>query len=186
MTLQEGCNKILVSDCFTLLEKQFHNLSRGLYSHKETQCGGCGGRIVLRASLETQDSGSSSSPSARDASIYCDTFVFNCKHAFHIECLPADEQHKEGTNCSLCSASKKRFWNTLYFKKWEYFLLLFIHCQKVANICICIISAMFLYVSLLCLSLQVFNTRLPWCSFSFHGFLVICVVFQKAHCTLNY
>ena len=32
--------------------------------------------------------------------------------------------------------------------------MLFLHCQKVANICICIISAMFLYVSQLCLSLQ--------------------------------
>ena len=115
MTLQEGCNKILVSDCFTLLERQFHNISRGLYSHKETQCGGCGGRIVLRPTQDSSSSSSSSIPSHSESSIYCDTFVFNCKHAFHIECLPADDHHNKEdfmtTNCSLCTSSKKkRFW----------------------------------------------------------------------------
>ena len=104
MTLQEGCNKILVSDCFTLLEKQFHNLSRGLYSHKETQCGGCGERIVLRPAEAAEDE-----PRPRiDPSSFCDTFVFNCKHAFHIECLAEnDEVNKEGTKCALCNVKKK-------------------------------------------------------------------------------
>ena len=126
MTLQEGCNKILVSDCFTLLERQFHNLSRGLYSHKETQCGaGCGGRIVVRPTTQDQQT--------QESSIYSDTFVFNCKHAFHIECLPADDHHnnkEESTNCPLCTSSKKRrfwkrpkihFWHWSFEKFWPFF-----------------------------------------------------------------
>ena len=91
VTLQEGCNKILVSDCFTLLQRQFRNLSRGQSVQKETKCGGCGGRIV-----------------SQEASSYCDTFVFNCRHAFHIECLADDADSSRGTKCALCDSTNKK------------------------------------------------------------------------------
>ena len=56
-----------------------------LYRH-DTLCGGCGGRIV-----------------SSEESSYCDTFVFICKHAFHIECLVDDNK----TKCALCNSNKK-------------------------------------------------------------------------------
>ena len=97
VTLQQGCNKILVSDCYTLLQRQFRNLSRGHSIKEETKCGGCRGHIV---SLE--------------ATSHCDTFVFNCKHAFHEDCLADDgggvsEDGKltSTINCTLCHPNRK-------------------------------------------------------------------------------
>jgi len=90
VTLQEGCNKILVADCFTLLQRQFHNASRGLEVHEASLCGGCGGQCISHST---------------DLS---DSFVFNCKHAFHSECfaskLDDTTEDYKSTTCPLCHA----------------------------------------------------------------------------------
>ena len=95
VTLQEGCNKILVADCFTLLQRQFHNASRGLEVHEATLCGGCGGQCISHSA---------------DLS---DSFVFNCKHAFHSECFASKlddtttedlAENYKSTTCPLCHA----------------------------------------------------------------------------------
>ena len=90
VTLQEGCNKILVADCFTLLQRQFHNASRGLEVHEASLCGGCGGQCISHSA---------------DLS---DSFVFNCKHAFHSECfaskLDDTTDDYKSTTCPLCHA----------------------------------------------------------------------------------
>ena len=87
VTLQEGCNKILVADCFTLLQRQFVNTSRGLNLDEDSLCGGCGGRIV-----RTKDQ--------------TDAFIFNCKHAFHSECFHEEFEttNHNATRCVLCHA----------------------------------------------------------------------------------
>ena len=102
VTLQQGCNKILMSDCYTLLQRQFRNLSRGHSIKEETKCGGCRGHIV--------------SP---EATSHCDTFVFNCKHAFHEDCLADDgggvsEDGKltSTITCPLCNPNRK--WSQWY------------------------------------------------------------------------
>ena len=69
---------------FTLLQRQFRARARGQNVGCEVRCGGCGGHIV-----------------SSEESTYCDTFIFNCKHTFHIECLVDDENGAE-TKCFLC------------------------------------------------------------------------------------
>ena len=87
VTLQEGCNKILVADCFSLLQKQFKTSSRGQTVDEETLCGGCGGRIVNCNSADLSDA-----------------FVFNCKHAFHTQCFGDELDQESGSGyCVLCN-----------------------------------------------------------------------------------
>ena len=80
LSLQEGCKKILVADCFTLLCRQFNNAKKGLDVNSESLCGLCGKPIIKNE------------PS--------DLIIFNCKHSFHAHCLPDSEQTR---TCPLCN-----------------------------------------------------------------------------------
>ena len=88
-----------MADCFTLLQRQFHNASRGLEVHEETLCGGCGGQCIQSKAAAVSE--------------ISDSFVFNCKHAFHSECLAATKldadnedlaENYKSTTCPLCHA----------------------------------------------------------------------------------
>ena len=48
VSLIEGCQRILVSDCYGLLEKRVSGRQRGQHVDEEAVCGVCGGRIVRR------------------------------------------------------------------------------------------------------------------------------------------
>ena len=48
VSLIEGCQRILVSDCYGLLEKKVNGRQRGQPVDEEAECSVCGGLIVRR------------------------------------------------------------------------------------------------------------------------------------------
>ncbi|CAH2106843.1 unnamed protein product [Euphydryas editha] len=86
MSVQEACKVITLRNYFDLHEKLVINQKRGISVTDEVLCSVCQGRIIIR-----------------DLSNASDLKVYNCRHSFHIECLP------EGVtcnHCSVCSAVK--------------------------------------------------------------------------------
>ena len=84
VSLQEGCQRVLVSDCHSLLSRQVRGLARGLPVTLEDRCGRCGGDLVIRRGGGGE---------ARDL------LVFRCRHAYHADCL---ERESERRLCELC------------------------------------------------------------------------------------
>ncbi|XP_077978241.1 vacuolar protein sorting-associated protein 41 homolog [Glandiceps talaboti] len=87
ISLREGCKKILVSDCFSLMEKLNKIHKRGIRVDDEQTCPTCEGLLTV--------------DDARRAS---NIVVFYCRHTFHEDCLPA---HNMDT-CNICHAQRKR------------------------------------------------------------------------------
>lgn len=84
ISLREGCRRILVSDCISLLRKLHRQQSRGIAIAYDQLCHACNRRIL-----------------SKDVRHMEDVVVFFCKHAFHSNCLPSLLM------CSLCSADHK-------------------------------------------------------------------------------
>jgi hypothetical protein len=93
ISLQEGCKKILVSDCFSLLQRQVRSSNRGVKVGRVESCSVCSGSIL-------------SADPARMENIT----VFNCRHAFHADCLP------DVSVCTLCSRGGTYQPNYTYYK----------------------------------------------------------------------
>nr|QHN70704.1 light [Limenitis arthemis astyanax] len=86
MSVQEACKVITLRNYFDLHEKLIINQQRGISVTDEFLCNVCQGRIIIR-----------------DLSNASDLIVYNCRHSFHIECLP---NNVTCDYCSVCSAVK--------------------------------------------------------------------------------
>jgi len=92
ISLQEGCKKILVSDCFSLLQRKVKSVSRGVKVDQSSTCPVCTGSLLVRDPTRMEN-----------------VVVFNCRHAFHAECLLEDNL------CTLCCKSGKYNPNYKYY-----------------------------------------------------------------------
>ncbi|GCC19496.1 hypothetical protein chiPu_0000030 [Chiloscyllium punctatum] len=84
--LREGCKKIIVSDCLTLLKKMHKTQLRGVCVDEENICESCHS-LILPTDI------------AKPFSVV----VFHCRHMFHKDCLPTP-----GMFCNICSAKRRR------------------------------------------------------------------------------
>lgn len=85
ISLREGCKKILVSDCITLLNRLNRQHSRAVFVQYDQLCLACDRKLLFRDARQTDD-----------------IVVFFCKHAFHNNCLPT---HPNPV-CTICSMEK--------------------------------------------------------------------------------
>ncbi|XP_018576522.1 vacuolar protein sorting-associated protein 41 homolog isoform X2 [Anoplophora glabripennis] len=80
VSVQEGCKKILVSDYFNLQKKLVTVHQKGVSVCDEVVCGACHRKLI-----------------EKDPSRAVSLAMFNCKHAFHLQCLPDN-----ATICGIC------------------------------------------------------------------------------------
>ncbi|XP_038665866.1 vacuolar protein sorting-associated protein 41 homolog isoform X2 [Scyliorhinus canicula] len=83
--LREGCKKIIVSDCLTLLKKMHKTQLRGVRVDEENICESCHSPILPADTAKTFN-----------------VVVFHCRHMFHKDCLPTP-----GMFCNICSAKRR-------------------------------------------------------------------------------
>ncbi|XP_056634578.1 vacuolar protein sorting-associated protein 41 homolog isoform X1 [Diorhabda sublineata] len=86
VSVQEGCKKILVSDYFNLQKKLVRVHQKGLSLMDDLLCASCTRKVI-----------------ERDSSRASDIAVFNCKHIFHLQCIP-----KNMTKCGICYATEQK------------------------------------------------------------------------------
>ncbi|KAG6458325.1 hypothetical protein O3G_MSEX010800 [Manduca sexta] len=86
LSVQEACKAITLRNYFDIHEKLVTGQQRGISVTDEFLCCVCRGRIIIR-----------------DSSSASDLMVYNCRHSFHIDCLPDGIQCQ---NCTVCSAVK--------------------------------------------------------------------------------
>ncbi|XP_050502655.1 vacuolar protein sorting-associated protein 41 homolog [Diabrotica virgifera virgifera] len=86
VSVQEGCKKILVSDYFNLQKKLVNVHQRGLAVMEDLVCACCTRKIV-----------------ERDPSRAVDIAVYNCKHTFHLQCIPENM-----TKCGICYTTEQK------------------------------------------------------------------------------
>ncbi|KAJ8982241.1 hypothetical protein NQ317_013543 [Molorchus minor] len=80
VSVQDGCKKILVSDYFNLQKKLVKVHQKGISVCDEVVCGACHRKLI-----------------EKDPSRAATVMMFNCKHAFHLQCMP------ENTSmCGIC------------------------------------------------------------------------------------
>jgi len=91
--LEEGFKKILVADCYSLLKRQVSSMSKGVKVSGEMVCPVCTSGLL-----------------ARDPTRMQNIVVFNCRHAYHTECLPEDNI------CTQCCTTDKYSTYTYYNK----------------------------------------------------------------------
>ncbi|KXJ25131.1 Vacuolar protein sorting-associated protein 41-like [Exaiptasia diaphana] len=89
ISLREGCEKILVKDSASLMQRLNKVQQRGVGVDDETTCSGC------RANVIAEDS--------RNAS---NILVFFCKHVYHEDCLPS--VRNLGPFCQICTGKTQR------------------------------------------------------------------------------
>jgi len=92
--LQEGCKKILVSDCYSLLQRRVRSANKGVKVEGSACCPVCTGPLLT------------SDPARME-----NVVVFNCRHSFHADCLP------ENNVCTLCSRAGFYHSNYTYYNK---------------------------------------------------------------------
>lgn len=88
LSVQEACKVITLRNYFDLHEKLITNQQRGISVTDDFLCCVCRGRIIIK-----------------DSSSASDLMVYNCRHSFHIGCLP-DSDGEVYQNCNICSAVK--------------------------------------------------------------------------------
>ncbi|XP_014371790.1 vacuolar protein sorting-associated protein 41 homolog [Papilio machaon] len=86
MSVQEACKVITLRNYFDLHEKLIVGQQRGISVTDDFLCHVCQGRIIVR-----------------DLSNASNLIVYNCRHSFHIDCLPNGILCN---NCYVCSAVK--------------------------------------------------------------------------------
>eukprot|EP00092_Neocalanus_flemingeri_P033946 GFUD01036912.1.p1 GENE.GFUD01036912.1~~GFUD01036912.1.p1 ORF type:complete len:874 (+),score=241.55 GFUD01036912.1:57-2678(+) len=95
VSLQEGCKKILVSDCYSLLCRRVRSAAKGLHVTSTAVCPVCGVGVLC------------SNPDTMQ-----DLVVLNCRHAYHAACLVG------GRDCSVCcQAGQYNTHSTYYYKE---------------------------------------------------------------------
>lgn len=85
ISLREGCKKILVSDCYSLLDKLNKQQKRGVAVHDDQVCPACQCKILVG-----------------DVNQIGGVVVFCCRHAFHENCLPTPI-----SLCVVCHTQKR-------------------------------------------------------------------------------
>ncbi|GAB6021658.1 Vacuolar protein sorting-associated protein 41 [Chamberlinius hualienensis] len=85
ISLREGCKKILVSDCFSLFEKSQKQRKRGIAVHDDQVCPACNCKLLLG-----------------DIRQIGGVVIFNCRHAFHENCLMSPS-----SVCIVCHLQKR-------------------------------------------------------------------------------
>ncbi|CAG9814950.1 unnamed protein product [Phaedon cochleariae] len=86
VSVQEGCKKILVLDYFNLQKKLVKVQQKGLSICDELLCGACHRKLI-----------------EKDPSRAAGVAMFNCKHAFHVQCMP-----NKMTKCAICYAKEQK------------------------------------------------------------------------------
>ncbi|VVC29341.1 Armadillo-type fold,Protein kinase, ATP binding site,WD40-repeat-containing domain,Protein kinase [Cinara cedri] len=71
VSVEEGCSKIVVSDCFDLHEKLYNVRRKGCSVDEQNVCGACQKCVIGQNRVGN-------------------ALVFYCQHVFHAECVPAD------------------------------------------------------------------------------------------------
>ncbi|XP_043920775.1 vacuolar protein sorting-associated protein 41 homolog isoform X2 [Protopterus annectens] len=87
--LREGCKKIIVSDCLTLLKKMHRTQRRGIRVGEENICESCHNALL-----------------PGDGAQSFKVVVFNCRHMFHLECLRVDDENILQF-CNICNAKRR-------------------------------------------------------------------------------
>lgn len=87
LSVQEACKVITLRNYFDLHEKLITNQQRGISVTDDFLCCVCHGRIIIK-----------------DSSSASDLIVYNCRHSFHIGCLP--DVGDTSQSCNICSAVK--------------------------------------------------------------------------------
>ncbi|XP_054157899.1 vacuolar protein sorting-associated protein 41 homolog [Oppia nitens] len=85
--LEDGCRRVLVSDCYSLLQKLNRVHKRGLLVDEDYICHGCQRKVF-----------------AREIRYASDIIVFNCRHVFHETCLLTTTGEFV---CLICSAQER-------------------------------------------------------------------------------
>lgn len=86
LSVQEACKAITLKNYFELHKKLIIGQQKGISVTDDFSCCVCQRRIIIR-----------------DLSNASDLIVYNCRHSFHIECLP---EGVHCTNCTICSTVK--------------------------------------------------------------------------------
>ncbi|KAI0227033.1 Vacuolar protein sorting-associated protein 41 [Lamellibrachia satsuma] len=86
MSLREGCKKILVADCFNLLQKLVRLQHKGVLIDEAQMCEACHEKII-----------------ANDTRYTSNVALFHCHHTFHEDCLPTHSMDA----CLICSAQRR-------------------------------------------------------------------------------
>lgn len=86
LSVQEACKAITLKNYFELHKKLIASQQRGISVTDDFCCCVCQGRIIIR-----------------DLSSASDLIVYNCRHSFHIECLP---DRVQCDHCTICNAVK--------------------------------------------------------------------------------
>lgn len=87
ISLREGCKKILVFDCYSLLEKLNKLQKRGFHISDDHICQVCNRKLLVN-----------------NVNNAVNIRVFHCRHAFHENCMPIIDMEA----CNICSAQKRR------------------------------------------------------------------------------
>lgn len=82
LSVQEACKAVTLKNYFELHKKLIRVQQRGIAVTDDFMCSLCHGRIIIK-----------------DLANASDLIVYNCRHSFHIECLPEDDQY---VSCALC------------------------------------------------------------------------------------
>lgn len=87
VSVEEGCAKIVVSDCFDLHEKLYDSRRRGCSVDEQHVCSACQKCIVGQDRVGN-------------------VLIFYCQHVFHEECVPVDRSSE--TACMICTDSRTK------------------------------------------------------------------------------
>jgi len=94
VSLQEGCKKILVSDCYSLLCRRVKSAAKGLHVNSSAVCPVCGLSVLCTNPDNMQD-----------------VVVMNCRHTYHTACLQGSLE------CILCRKSGQYNTHSTYYYK---------------------------------------------------------------------
>ncbi|CAH1788445.1 unnamed protein product [Owenia fusiformis] len=86
ISLREGCKKILVADCFGLLDKLVKTQRKGISVEEDQVCQACHEKLIVN-----------------DLRYASNIITFFCRHSFHEDCLPVHAME----TCSICVAQKR-------------------------------------------------------------------------------
>lgn len=84
LSVQEACKAITLRNYFDLHERLVRGQQHGVAVTDDFVCSVCDGRIIVR-----------------DLANASDLVVYNCRHSFHIGCLPSADQNLK---CAVCNA----------------------------------------------------------------------------------
>lgn len=105
VSIQDGCNNILVRDYFNLHDKLIRNQQKALFVSYDHVCGMCRNDILVKGESNSMRKSSFNSIAfwSISDSTKTNVVVFNCRHFFHETCLP-DKYSIDF--CTVCKSKK--------------------------------------------------------------------------------